>query len=219
MTAADDKKTDPDTGFNADVFLEQDRELRKAELEREKAASAARLKRKAAKRAGMPLEAYALHEKLMKMDPEDAVKLLTQALRMGRWRSAPYATQFDLLAPPDVKHNDRPTQKSIEAQLHYDAWEAGQHCGMKGGNKCDNPHQVGSELHVKWDDGFNNGWEFHKAKPEAEQRVRAASGRGRGRPPGSKNKPKAEEAAAAPAAEQAPPATPAPTVAAPATVQ
>jgi hypothetical protein len=190
------KLTDPDKekpGISPKKFLAHYNNLRNLNFAKDQAVALIRVAKKQAKADGANLDGLAMMEKLAKMPPDEAKAILQAFVGYSVTTNQDYA-DLPLFA---AMTNGGADSKLMTAQMIEDAEYEGRLCGCKGGNKNDNPHRVGTEFHVKWAEGFDNGWAFFEARPQIEQKVKEASGRGRGRPPGSKNKEANVEAPAA----------------------
>jgi hypothetical protein len=192
-------------GISPKKFLHHFNEIRNAKFKQDQAVGVTRNLRKQAKADGVNLDALAMMERLANLPPDEAKDLLQQ---FGFYSTVTNQEYADLPLWAAAGHGVA-SEKLLTQQALEDAEHAGRLVGCKGGAKSDNPHNPGSEFHVRWDSGFNDGYEFFEQRPAIEKKVTAASGRGRGRPPGAKNKPKGHGI----------PLAAAPTLSAPATVQ
>jgi hypothetical protein len=164
-----------------EVLLKHCREIREAEVEQKKASAALRNARKAAKNAGIDLEALRLAEKLMKRDVDEATVTIRHTREYLAYLESPIGTQFDMFggAPtPEV-----PDQVAYEHKV----WQAGQdgaECGRKGGLDDENPHGQGTELYAAWARGYARGRrEFLDIQTTiADEMAPETPKRGRGRP-------------------------------------
>lgn len=194
------KLNNPDkepAGISPKKFLQHYNEIRNLKFKQDQAVALTRFAKKRAKADGVNLDALAIMERMANLPPDEAKVILQQFGIYSTVTKQEY-TDLPLFAASNVKASD----DLLTAQALEDAEYTGRLVGAAGGNKADNPHKVGTEFHVRWDDGFNNGWDFFEQRPAVEKKVTAASGRGRGRPPGAKNK--AKDGASAPPAAAAP---------------
>jgi hypothetical protein len=185
--------TDPDkkpAGISPKKFLQHFNEIRAAKFKQDQAVGVVRNLRKQAKADGVNLEAVALMERMSNIPPDKAKVILQQ---FGIYSTFTKQEYTDL--PLWAASSDKVSEKLLTEQALQDAEHAGRLVGCKGGNKNDNPHLPGSEFHVRWDRGFNDGFEFYEARPAIEKKSQAAGGRGRGRPPGAKKAPNIESPA------------------------
>jgi hypothetical protein len=157
-----------------------------------------RVAKKQAKSDGYPQEAADLVDKLRRKPVEEASLFLKQLGIVAKVTDQPWA-DLPLFAP---SNDMAPSAKLAVAQALEDAEHEGRLKGAAGGNKNDNPHRVGTELFVRWADGFNNGWEFFEQRAVVEKKVKTAGTGKKGRPPGKNNPPAKSATAAGPSAVQ-----------------
>jgi hypothetical protein len=167
--------------YRALADLEDEHKLRMRE------AGAVKLKlnaaRDRAKRDGCDLGAMRLMDGLTRLSEAEAAARLDHLRHYLSWSGMPIGTQLGL------PFNVEPDQDAV--RLH-DVWLAkreGRAAVEANVTRDSNPYEPGTEHHVQWD----AGWRSSEPIPIAPARERKAkhTGRGRGRPPGSRNKPKA----------------------------
>jgi hypothetical protein len=104
------------------------------------------------------------------------------------------------------------TEKAAEQHSAFSVKEAGYEAGKAGTDRAGNPHEPGSPFHQRWDEGWIAGQaaiaarmmpgatqaNASRKRPERTEATGAApEPKRRGRPPGSKNRPKPDAASPA----------------------
>lgn len=187
-------------GCTAADFLRHHREITNAVRAKERAQQAVRAAagqvkraRAAARAAGVDLAAYGLAEELTALSLERSQDRLRNLSSYLAWSGLPIGTQVDLFETPEGP-------SALEAHEH-NVWLAiteGEDAALLGRARTDNPHPVGSEMHVGWDHGwlhYPHPEESVAAAPEGEAEAATQGApppqrRGPGRPRGARNKPK-----------------------------
>jgi hypothetical protein len=175
-----------DHRINPDVFLDLDREIRETKRVHEDAGAAVARAKKAAKNAGVKPVAYAIIEKVRRLDDDEQVVIIDHVVRYFKWLGMPIGSQLSLLDAPKVE----PPKK--EAKQRHAVWAAGE-AGLKAGREGDpasnNPYQPGSEQHAHWARRHNDGLgerataaKMGDTEKERPADVAPATRRGRKRP-------------------------------------
>ena len=87
-------------------------------------------------------------------------------------------------------HATKPSQEAITRLSVARAYGDAYNTGLIGGTVDACPHHAGTEEFVRWQEGFSDGHEDRISRNPELENVSLAEPRKRGRPPGSKNKPK-----------------------------
>ncbi len=212
--------------ISADLYLRHTQELDKHTRGKDGYVSKMRTVRKEMKSDGVNLTAFNLVRQLSKFDDQDRLEILDAARRYSAWEGIampPAWREGSEEAPQgNMLFSDEPSAEMKKAhhdnKIAMDAWNS-----RKGGWDRDrNPHIQGTEDNQTWDAGWRKADKEFKGvipvaktkAPKAEEapptdddgaptdgEIKAAKRSGRGRPAGSKNKPKGASAALANARE------------------
>lgn len=174
-----------------ETFLEHYRHIRDATRAKDDASMALARTKKAAKTDGMDMFALKLVEQLSKLDNDEAEIRLRNFTHYARFLNKPYGTQLSMF------DSDLPeaTAKAREEHAIWEAGQAGLRAGQEGHRADFNPHPPGTEKHVTWHRNWKTGYDSFTASQaeiasEMSDNAQDQPKRGRGRPAGSKNKPK-----------------------------
>lgn len=138
----------------AEVFLRHWREIRDAKKVKDEGGMGHTRAKKAAKNAGINLDALKLVEQFSELDTDEMELLLKDVIAYAKWLKLPVGTQMEMFAKPDV------AMPSAEAQERHEEWEAGQDGLAAGGSgelRDANPHEPGSAKHASWDRQWAKG--------------------------------------------------------------
>jgi len=185
-------------GCSPNTFLKHYNNIRNLKFRQDQAVALTRVAKKQAKSDGVNLDALAIMERMANLPLDEAKLLLNQFGIYSTLTKQEYA-DLPLFA---ASNSMTPSDKTLALQVLEDAEHAGRLVGCGGGNKNDNPHRVGTELFVRWADGFNNGWEFFEKRPTVEKKEKTASTGKKGRPPSKANDRAKAATTAAPSAVQ-----------------
>lgn len=158
--AKENKKAGKNAGPISDEALARHIDLiQAAELEFDEARDAAAVKSgilrnryKVAKNDGADIEALKLALKLAKRTTGEVVTEHRNVGRIIRLMNLPIGHQFNLFPVDDVAAEPK-DEKSIEAE----ATLAGEHAGLNGEPKSNNPHQGGTPQWFGWNNGHQVG--------------------------------------------------------------
>jgi len=185
-----------------EIFLQHFRAMRDAAREHEDTGMALARTKKAAKTAGIDLDAVKMLQKFGKLDDDVVEAQLRHAREYAIWLEMPIGTQLGMFAKPDeriqeVTHSTKETQKT---------WEAGERGLLAGraGDANDNPYPAGSPGHVAWAKKYSEGLterataaRMESTESERPADVAPATKRGGAGKPAGARKPRAPTAAEA----------------------
>src|SRR3954451_12085083 len=137
------------------VFLDHYRLIRDAKDAHADTGMALVRAKKAAKAAGVDLDALKLLESLSKLDADEAAVQLRHVQRYARWAELPIGTQLNLLDGEETPEG--PSQEDQQKQRDWAAGEAGLLAGKSGRIRLDNNHPAGSSEYVAWDKAWLRG--------------------------------------------------------------
>jgi hypothetical protein len=149
------------------VFLKHYREIRDLKDAHQEAGAAVARAKKAAKNAGIDLDALRLLEKLADLDPDEAELRLAHLRNYAAWVGLPIGAQLDMFGKAPVA--EVPPEE-VEKQREHDAKTAGQAAGKSGDERQTNPHVPGDAQHVAWDKAWLKG---HKAWMATQKAIAA----------------------------------------------
>lgn len=167
---SDDTADTPSSKVNGSVVCQHMSSIREAQRAHETEGSRVQSAHKAAKKAGLALDALKLAMKLVAMDPGDAVNLYKLAGVYAEARSPGLLSQQDLFG--DLVH----AMPEVLAQMDMREIEAaGYSAGKKGElGQHDHHHEQGTEAAQCWERGYRAGKGVRMAEEEAGDRVPAA---------------------------------------------
>lgn len=174
-----------------EVFLRHWRDIRDAKNAKDDAGMGHTRAKKAAKQAGINLDAFKLVEQFADLDTDEMELLLKDVIAYSKWLKLPIGTQMEMFAKPDV------AMPNDAAAAQHAEWEAGQDglaAGQNGHERDTNPCEPGSAEHVAWD----KQWAKGNKQFMREQTARAdklGENAGRGRRAASNGKAEAEQTA------------------------
>lgn len=175
-----------------EVFLTHYQAIRNARRAHEDTSMALARCKKAAKGAGLDLDAFRLLENLSKLEEDEAEIQLRHLHQYAVWANLPIGTQLDAFGQHQVP---KPKAKALTEHDLWKASDAGYRSGRAGRPRDDNPHPLGSEIHVNWANGWIDGQrqianEINGAASKqsgSTEKAAAPTSRSRGREPGSRN--------------------------------
>jgi hypothetical protein len=160
----------------AEVFLRHWREIRDAKDVKNDSNMGHTRAKKAAKSAGINLDALKLVEQFAELELDEMEMLLKDVMAYCKWLKLPVGTQLEIFAAPAV------TEPSEEAQQQHAEWEAsqaGRAAGEGGSLREANTFEAGTAEHVAWDKAWakgNKAW-TRKQTEIAEEMGENAGGR------------------------------------------
>jgi len=168
-----------------EIFLRHYRAIRDATTAKDEATALLRVAKKAAKTAGVNLDALRMLERLAALDADEAALRLRQMFQYASWTDLPFGTQVNFFVAPDG------TKPVEAAQVDHQEWVAGDNglaAGKAGRLREDNPHDAGTREYVAWDKAWSRGNKFwlSEQKEIANRMGRNAGRSGGGRKAGRK---------------------------------
>lgn len=160
------------------TFLQHWREIRTCKDAHADTGMALARAKKAAKSAGIDLDAFKLLEKFNDLDTDEAEMRLRHLRIYAKWIELPIGTQIRMFGEADDPIPE-PDATVIQNQRDFNAAEAGMGAGKSGELREANPHVPGSSEHVAWDTSWRKG---NRIWLKGQQRIAAEMGpRGHGR--------------------------------------
>jgi hypothetical protein len=199
----------PNKGYDHDSYTNFMYRLDEAQAELSAALAACRGPRKRLKdleqeivAAGINLVAFRRAREDCDLPSAVREQIMQQHHQMMIWNRRPISFQADMFEAPPAERT--------KAELDR-IGRAGYDAGRGGRKSDDNPHRAGTEEHALWHNAHKTGYDSFlaeqkrlaeslagkksaKGKPAAAPAAPTGERRGRGRPPGSRNKPKGETA-------------------------
>jgi len=165
-----------------DVFLKFYREIRGLKDEQAEAAAAVARAKKAAKAAGIDMDAFKWLEKLANLDDDEAEMQIKHLQTYAQWLKLPIGSQLDMFGKPEPEQVDA---AAAAEQAEWEAGTAGHKAGAAGHQREDNPYDAGSVEFVAWDTAWMAGyagWMKVQKSLAADLGANAGQPRKRGRP-------------------------------------
>ena len=199
--------------ISPDEYLNIAAELASAQREIDKATGRKRSILKRFKDHGGDLDAIALVRRLAKRDPDERLALMGNVRKYAAWESV-ILWEPDGQAAINLDDLERPSPTAMAMKEAADAYEVGYAGGKARTDPEGCPYDAGTEAFVEWKKGYRAGQETiaeqmgknsrlanqSKARPVRKgdapkvakdaQPTKDPASKGRGRPPGAKNKPK-----------------------------
>ena len=137
------------------VFLKHYREIRDLKDVAADASAAVARAKKAAKNAGIDIDALKMLEKLASLDADEAELQIKHLQTYAAWIELPIGAQLDMWGKPEAATVD---DKTAEEQREWAAAGEGYKAGEKGDERDANPHhEPGSAEYAAWDKGWGRG--------------------------------------------------------------
>lgn len=169
-----------------EVFLRHYREIRDLKDAHAETGTAVARAKKAAKAAGIDLDALKMLEKLADLDTDEAEMQLSHLQIYAKWIELPVGMQGNFFGQPEAAAV--PPEAAAE-QAEWDASDGGKQAGAAGHARDTNPYPPGSGMYVAWDKSWsaaNKAWLKGQKKIAGEMGPKAGNGaaasRKRGRP-------------------------------------
>lgn len=163
-----------------EVFLRHYREIRDTKQAHSDTGMAVARAKKAAKAAGVDLDALKLLEKLEDLDTDEAEMQLRHLQIYAKWIELPVGSQLNFFGDPEAP---QVKQQTAAEQREWNAGEAGNQAGRNGHERGTNPHKAGSPEQVAWDKAWAKGnkvWLKGQTKIAKELGAAAQGGRRKG---------------------------------------
>lgn len=170
-----------------EVFLRHYREIRDLKGAHAETGMAVARAKKAAKGAGIDLDALKMLEKLADLDTDEAELQIAHLQAYAKWIELPIGTQIAMFGQPET-----PAVNPEAADEHRE-WQAaddGATAGQAGHLRDTNPYPTGSAVHVAWDKSWVKGnkvWLAGQKKIAGEMKPKA---NGTAPPPRKRGRPK-----------------------------
>lgn len=154
-----------------EVFLRHYREIRDAKSAHADTSMAVARAKKAAKGAGIDLDALKLLERLADLDSDEAEMQMRHLRTYAAWIGLPVGSQLSMFSEPAPAAADA---KAAAEHREWAAGDAGLAAGRKGDERDDNPHEAGSAEHAAWARSWAKG---HKVWLKSQEVIAVEMGR------------------------------------------
>lgn len=180
------------------VFLDHYRTIRDLKDAHADAGMAVARAKKAAKNAGIDLDALKMLEKLTALDLDEAEMQLKNLRMYAQWIELPIGSQMDMFGKAEPETVDAETAAE---QREWVAGSRGYEAGAAGQERDINPYEAGSAEYVAWDKSWARGhkvWLNGQKAIAREMEIPPIPEGGNGvAPPRKRGRPKAENGAQA----------------------
>lgn len=168
------------------VFLEHYKTIKEARKAHAETGTAVARAKKAAKNAGVDLDALKVIEKWTDIDIDEAELQLKHVRIYAQWLESPLVTQLQMFSEINAPAVDEKTQ---EEQREWVAGSRGYEAGEAGHSRENNPFDAGTPEFVAWDKSWTrgrkvwlNGQKKIAAEMEPDKEAADGAARPRGRP-------------------------------------